>query len=76
MIVSHQLRISPLDFIGENEEIVQVLKPVIFCDGIENYYKWLTTLVERVNEALHPALQGKKIRAYSQYINDNERITF
>ena len=60
MLASHQLRISAVDFIGENGEIVQVAKPVILSGVLENYYKWLATVTERVNEALHPALPGKK----------------
>ena len=44
MLVPHQLRISAVDFIGENGEIVQVTKPVILCGRLENYYKWLTSV--------------------------------
>ena len=60
MLVPHQLCISAVDFIGENAEIVQVTKPVILCGGLENDYKWLASVTERVNEALHPALSGQK----------------
>jgi hypothetical protein len=60
MMASHQLRISAVDFIGEDEEIVQVAKPDILYDDLAHYHDWLATLVERVNEALHPALPGKK----------------
>ncbi len=60
MITFHQLCISPVEFIGENEKIVDVAKPVILCSDLLHYHEWLTTLTERVNEALHPALPGKE----------------
>ncbi|CAB3988973.1 Hypothetical predicted protein [Paramuricea clavata] len=61
-MASHQLRISAVDFIGEDKEIVRVAKPDILYDDLEHYHDWLATLVERVNEALQPALPGRSTK--------------
>ena len=55
----------PIVFIGENEEIVNVRKPVIMCTDLSSYHEWLATLTERVNKALHPALPGMKINFFN-----------
>ena len=67
MMASHQLPISSVNFIGENEEIVEVAKPTSLCSDLLQYHEWLATLTERVNEALHLALPGKK-KEYSKSV--------
>ena len=52
---------TPLQFLDENGRPVKLIEPMLItlASEIENYNKWLITVVERINEALHQALPGK-----------------
>jgi hypothetical protein len=60
MMKSHQLSIAPLEFLDENNQPVTLAKPALIesSSQLNSYNMWLSTIVERVNEALHPALPG------------------
>lgn len=61
MLKSHQLAMTPLQFLDENGRPVKLIEPmrITLASELENYNKWLIAVVERINEALHPALPGK-----------------
>ena len=67
MMATHQLRVPPVEFVGEKKEIVKVDKPIKLHGDLEPYNTWISTLTERVNEALHPALPGK-LKIYKQIL--------
>ena len=62
MMKSHQLSITPLDFLDKHNQPVMLAKPALIDSDsqLSSYNMWLSTIVERINEALHPALPDKK----------------
>ncbi|CAB3976867.1 GPI transamidase component PIG-S [Paramuricea clavata] len=61
MLKSHQLSRIPLEFLDENNQPITFAKPALIGSSsqLDAYSIWLSTIVERVNEALHPALPGR-----------------
>lgn len=61
MLKSHQLDMTPLQFLDENSRPVKLIEPklITLASELDHYNEWLITVVERINEALHPALPGR-----------------
>ena len=62
MLKSHGLQPSSVDFFDAKGQIVDIRNPTTLpkdSTALVNYKEWLLSLTERVNEALHPALQGR-----------------
>ena len=57
---SHQLSVAPLTFLDEKNNTVMLTEPMLMeLADTGSYNNWLSTITERVNEALHPGLPGK-----------------